>query len=186
MDWPRTGTRRRVGLVSVKRRDAAGGVYVHRRWPETDRLSGDPPVLWIPAGRPVVEADGRRWSSPYPVICWLWPDRWYHVMALCREDGIGYYCNVATPPEWDPAAGEWRFVDLELDVRMEPGGEPAVMDREEFEAACREGRIAAEERKGAEEGLRELLDWALRRRGPFDPAEVALRRREGESEPPRF
>ncbi|MDI3257040.1 MAG: DUF402 domain-containing protein [Kyrpidia sp.] len=163
----------RVCLESVKRGEGAGGIRVHRRWPEAQWLRGRPPVLWFAPGTPVEEADGRVWSSPYPVVCWLWEERWFHVMALCLEDGTGYYCNVASPPVWTPARRVLRVVDLELDVRMEPGGEARVVDRDEFEQAIKSGRITREEAVEAEKAAAELLEWIGRRRGPFDPVEVA-------------
>lgn len=170
----------RVCLESRKRQGGAGRTQVHRRWPEAEVLCERPPVLWMAPGTPVVEADGSVWSSPYPVVCWLWEDRWFHVMALCRQDGTGYYCDLATPPVWNPACRVLHFVDLELDVRIDPGGTARVVDQEEFDEAVRRGWITRRERVRVQDALAELLDWAARGEGPFDPSVVDRWRRVGE------
>ncbi|CAB3395319.1 DUF402 domain-containing protein [Kyrpidia spormannii] len=183
-DVPEVAPYGRVCLESVKRGDSPGTWKAHRRWPEAQWLQGRSPVLWFAPGTPVVEGNGRRWSSPYPVICWLWEDKWFHVMALCREDGTGYYCNIASPPVWLPERKTLRVMDLELDVRIEPRGRPKVVDRDEFEMAVRRGRITRIEAAAAERAVEELLGWIKDRTGPFDPGEVIRWRRVGEGQVP--
>jgi uncharacterized protein (DUF952 family)/protein associated with RNAse G/E len=78
------------------------------------------------------------WTDPWNTRGFYWPDRWYNVIRLEEPDGRlnGYYCNVATPAEFD---GETlHYIDLQLDVRVHV--EPAawrveVLDGQEFEVA---------------------------------------------------
>jgi uncharacterized protein len=73
------------------------------------------------------------WVSPHHTRNYFWSDRWYNVMRLERPQGgklDGWYCNVATPVQFD---GEYvRYVDLDLDVRVSAAGEPEVLDEDEF------------------------------------------------------
>ena len=73
------------------------------------------------------------WRTPWDTRNHFWWDRWYNVMRCDRPHGGGldhWYCNVATPAQFD---GETvRYVDLDLDVTVSPEGHPAVLDEDEF------------------------------------------------------
>ncbi|MEX0785637.1 MAG: DUF402 domain-containing protein [Dehalococcoidia bacterium] len=73
------------------------------------------------------------WISPYDSRNYFWTDRWYNVIRcdLPRGGGLhSWYCNVTTPAEFD---GEnLHYVDLDLDVRVFPDGDPELLDEDEF------------------------------------------------------
>jgi protein associated with RNAse G/E len=93
------------------------------------------------AGAEVITHSGT-WISPFDARGHYWADRWYNVIRLDRPRGqglYGYYCNVATPAEFD---GEnLHYSDLQIDVRVyvEEGGgwRVEVVDEDEFEEARR-------------------------------------------------
>jgi len=63
-------------------------------------------------------------------------DRWYNVYEIHgREDGRlrGWYCNVARPAVWE-AGDRLSFVDLALDLWVDPQGRQTVLDEDEFAA----------------------------------------------------
>jgi protein associated with RNAse G/E len=78
------------------------------------------------------------WNSPYNTRGHYWPDRWYNVIRL-EEPGRGlngFYCNVATPVQFDGES--LRYIDLQLDVRVfvsEAEWTYTVLDADEFEEA---------------------------------------------------
>ncbi|HXH22213.1 MAG TPA: DUF402 domain-containing protein [Dehalococcoidia bacterium] len=110
------------------------------------------------AGTEVATRTGP-WASPYHARGHYWADRWYNVIRLDHPRGgglRGYYCNIATPAEFD---GEnLHYCDLQLDVFVDAheGGLSAdVRDEDEFEEArvrfgypeslVRNARLAVEE-----------------------------------------
>ncbi|HEU4963343.1 MAG TPA: hypothetical protein VFV52_05710, partial [Bacilli bacterium] len=64
----------------------------HRHWLKLYELPGEPGVMWIEPHTPVVEANGKEWSSPFPVVYWVHPEKWYNIAVLCKEEGTAYYC----------------------------------------------------------------------------------------------
>jgi protein associated with RNAse G/E len=85
-----------------------------------------------------VQTEAGLYVSPFDTHGHYWPDRWFNVIRL-EEPGrglVGFYCNIATPVEFD---GETlRYVDLQLDVRVfveAAAWRHEVWDEDEFEAA---------------------------------------------------
>jgi protein associated with RNAse G/E len=83
-------------------------------------------------------------------------DRCFNVFQISSADGIlkGWYANVGLPAEVNAAAGELRYVDLELDVWTHPDGEFIVLDQDELDTLLLERADLAE---AAERGRAELL-----------------------------
>ena len=112
------------------------------------------------------------WVDPFSTRGHYWPDRWYNVIRLDEPDrGLnGYYCNVATPAEFD---GETlRYVDLQLDVRVfvEADGSwtRRLLDEDEFEAARRRYAYPDEMVARARSAVDELIALVEARAFPFD------------------
>lgn len=138
----------------------------HRVWQRTTPLC-DAWSFLIAAGDPVREADGREWSSPYPVVAWFWPDTFYQVFLLQKGTGPEYYCNVITPPRYDGTTHSVHFCDLDLDVRVDASG-VRVVDEEEFaERLVNYPSAVVTAAKWAQDTLVRL---AYARQGPFSAA----------------
>ena len=109
------------------------------------------------------------WTNPYHTRNHFWSDRWYNVMRLERpEDGAldGWYCNVTTPAQCD---GEnVRYVDLDLDVRVPPKGEPEVLDEAEFLENSQRMGYPPEVIEQARQAVDELLALARTGKFPFE------------------
>ncbi|WP_198852241.1 DUF402 domain-containing protein [Alicyclobacillus sp. SO9] len=123
-----------------------------------------PWAFWIPAFSPVVEAAGETWSSSYPVMALFWPQRYYQVFLLLKEEGTEYYCNVITPPVYNARTRTVEFRDLDLDVVM-MGGKLWVADEDEFYS--RSPSYPRTWIKAAEDAKQQLLQGAAGRQGPF-------------------
>jgi hypothetical protein len=83
-----------------------------------------------------------------------------------RTRKFAFDCDIATPMEWE---GDSTFAaDLFTDVLVrQDGTSHVVADRDEFREMLGRGVISAAEGRGAERGLRELVDlieagWLLR------------------------
>jgi uncharacterized protein len=95
---------------------------------------------------------------------YYYSDRWYNIFDIADADGQrkGWYCNIAQPASiFD---GRIEQMDLLLDVWVDLRGMPLVLDEDEFEA---DHTMRAELRKGALDGLHELLEMIAAQREPF-------------------
>ena len=156
-------------------------VYVHAtnydgspHWRHPAWLVAADDGLVITRTEPGLEVAHERgvWVDPYQTRGHYWPDRWYNVIRLDEPDkGLnGYYCNVATPAEFD---GETlRYIDLQLDVRVfaQPDGALTytVMDEDDFEAACRRYAYSDDLVARARQAVDELIALIEARSFPFD------------------
>ena len=105
---------------------------LHRTWSSGTVIEvDDEKVVLITYKTWVVEADGRRWFTREPAICFYYFDRWYNVIAMIRSKGIFYYCNLASPVVFDEEA--LKNIDYDLDLKVFPDGNYHILDRDEFE-----------------------------------------------------
>ena len=84
------------------------------------------------ARTPIFTSRGE-FRSPYDSRVYFWRDRWYNVFRLSkpRNDLSLWYCNVTTPLTVQP--GQLNYVDLDLDVTVQPDGDIQLLDCDEFE-----------------------------------------------------
>ncbi|SUP53040.1 Protein of uncharacterised function (DUF402) [Weissella viridescens] len=50
---------------------------------------------------------------------------------MLRENGVSYYCNLASPFVLDKEA--LKYIDYDLDVKVFPDGERRLLDTDEYE-----------------------------------------------------
>ncbi len=80
-------------------------------------------------------------------------DRWYNVFQVSAPDGTlkGWYANVGLPAELKAEGGELNYVDLALDVWMDPNGAFTVLDQDEFDVLiCEHVELAEAAQRGRE------------------------------------
>jgi hypothetical protein len=91
------------------------------------------------AGLDIRRGNGRYFTSPYNTNGHYWPDRWFNVIRLeLPGQGLyGFYCNIATPLQFDGSTV--GYIDLQLDViaRVTSAGGLTywLADEDEFEEA---------------------------------------------------
>ena len=115
------------------------------------------------AGTEVATRTGA-WTTPFDARGHYWTDRWYNVIRLDNPHGgglFGFYCNVATPAEFD---GEHlHYCDLQnvrVYVEADGGWRVEVVDEDEFEEARRRyayPEALVREARGAVGELRRLI-----------------------------
>ena len=83
---------------------------------------------------------------------------WYIKHAYYSKDGRpkGEYYNINTPVELFPYGA--RYLDLEVDVVRQVGGEPFIVDREDLALLARDGMIGAKLEKKAVEVAESLME----------------------------
>lgn len=110
-------------------------------------------------GRTVLEPDS-------PVVWFTFPGAWHDIGRFHTAGGefTGLYANILTPV--DVQGDEWHTTDLFLDVLVEPGRPPRVLDADELAEAVREGWIGAELARSAEAEAHRLVSAAAAGRWP--------------------
>ncbi len=101
---------------------------------------------------------------------YYWLDRWYNVFRLSDPGGTlrNYYCNVNVPPSFD---GELlSYVDLDMDILVQPDFTYKVLDREEFAQNATRYGYPSEVKQNAERSLEELISLIEARQFPFTDA----------------
>jgi protein associated with RNAse G/E len=98
----------------------------------------------------------------------FWTDRWYSVFRFQAPAGglIKFYCNVNTPPTLEP--GSLTFVDLDVDVLVQPDYSFEVLDEDEFERHAELYGYPDSYRAHVQEALDELRLLIENRQFPFN------------------
>jgi hypothetical protein len=98
----------------------------------------------------------------------FWTDRWYSVFRFQAPGGrlLKFYCNVNTPPTFE--SGALTFVDLDVDVLVQPDYSFEVLDEDEFERHAELYQYPAAYRPKVDEALDELRRLIGNRHFPFD------------------
>ena len=98
---------------------------------------------------------------------YYWLDRWYNVFEFLEPDGRTrlWYCNINLPPNFD--GDVLTYVDLDLDILVQPDYSYRVMDMEEFEEHAKRYGYSDEEMRSAHAAVAELISLIERRQFPF-------------------
>ncbi len=105
---------------------------IHRTWHETKVLKATKHVVIGGNDRTLVtESDGRTWITREPAICYFHIDLWFNIIAMIREDGIYYYCNLGSPFVYDKEA--LKYIDYDLDIKVYPDMTFELLDEDEYE-----------------------------------------------------
>jgi uncharacterized protein len=95
---------------------------------------------------------------------YYYTERWFNIFDIASKAGKrkGWYCNIAEPAVL--ADNSIEQVDLFLDVWVTPTGETLILDEDEFVS---DTTMSEEQRKGARQGLRDLLEMIAARQETF-------------------
>ncbi|WP_184665468.1 nucleoside tri-diphosphate phosphatase [Texcoconibacillus texcoconensis] len=144
---------------------------IHRIWEETVILKGTSNVVIGGNDRIIVEeADGRKWRTREPAICYFDADRWFNSIGMIRQDGIYYYCNLGTPFTYDGEA--LKYIDYDLDIKVYPDMTYRLLDEDEFEEHKRKMNYPPELEPILEREVELLISWINQGKGPFEPGFV--------------
>jgi protein associated with RNAse G/E len=140
----------------------------HRRWhADLIRQSGSLIVLeGVFDGEIEHEMMGRITSGTRSVE-YYWLDRCYNVFRLTEKEGTfrSFYCNIGTPAVL--AEKVLTYVDLDIDVLVEPDFSYRVIDLDEFEANIVTLGYSQEVQSQARTALAELVTLIEERQFPF-------------------
>ena len=142
---------------------------LHRTWP-AELLREEGSFIVLDARFPdEIEHDllGTIASGTHSLE-YYWLDRWYNVFRFAQPDGQlrNFYCNVNVPPSW--ANGVLSYVDLDLDILVEPDFSYRILDLEDFEDNATLYNYSAELQANARAALADLVKLIETRSFPFD------------------
>lgn len=78
----------------------------------------------------VTKSDGRKWYTKEPAIMFFYWNRWFNIIAQLKNQGLFYYCNIASPFIIDNRI--IKYIDYDLDVRVFSDGAFKILDRNEY------------------------------------------------------
>ena len=99
---------------------------------------------------------------------YYWLDRWYNVFRFAQPDGKlrNYYCNVNLPPTFDRET--LSYVDLDLDILVEPDFSYRILDVEDFECSAARYGYSVEVQANARQAVADLVRMIEVRAFPFN------------------
>lgn len=104
---------------------------IHRSWSEAVMIEENKDYIVLGNNKAlVIEADGRTRRTREPAIMYFFKKKWFNVIAQLKNDGISYYCNIATP--YIIEDGTIKYIDYDLDLRIFNTGEYKILDRMEY------------------------------------------------------
>ncbi len=104
---------------------------LHRCWDRGLVLENTPEYIVTATKRAkVVESNGRRWFTKEPAVTIFSKKEWWNVICMIKQDGICYYCNIASPS----IVGHdcIKYIDYDLDTKLFTNSEIKVLDEKEY------------------------------------------------------
>ena len=145
---------------------------LHRTWTaKLQRREG--PLIVLDARFPeqiVHELLGTIVSGTHSLE-YYWLDRWYNVFRFAHPEGRlrNYYCNVNVPPSF--AGDTLSYVDLDLDILVEPDFSYRILDVADFERNAEDYRYPDEVQTRARQAVADLVELIETRQFPFSVEE---------------
>ncbi len=143
---------------------------LHRTW-QAQLLRQEGALIVLDAKFPdeiVHELLGTIASGTHSLECY-WLDRWYNIFRFAQPDGKlrNYYCNINVPPTF--ADDTLSYVDLDLDILVEPDFSYRILDVEDFERNAKRYGYPAGVQANAQRAVDELVRMIETRAFPFSP-----------------
>ncbi|MFV0555538.1 MAG: DUF402 domain-containing protein [Lactovum sp.] len=139
---------------------------LHRTWRETMLLKvNENSLIGINNHTLVIESDDRRWVTREPAIVYFHKKFWFNIIAMIREDGVSYYCNLASPYTLDKEA--LKYIDYDLDIKVFSNGTRKLLDAEEYKRHRQQMSYPDNIDLILRENVKILNSWIKEGYGPF-------------------
>lgn len=146
---------------------------LHRTWRDTMVLKiTENAIIGVNDHTLVTESDGRRWITREPAIVYFHKKYWFNIIAMIRDNGVSYYCNLASPFHIDQEA--LKYIDYDLDVKVFTNGEKKLLDVEEYEQHKEKMHYSDNIDFILKENVKVLVDWINQNRGPFSEEYIKI------------
>ena len=146
---------------------------LHRTWRDTMVLkTSENTLIGCNDHTLVTESDGRRWVTREPAVMYFHKHYRFNIVTMIRDNGVSYYCNLASPVVLDKEA--LKYIDYDLDVKVFPNGEKRLLDVDEYEEHGKKWSYSPQTDKILKHNVRILVDWINNRKGPFSKEYVEI------------
>jgi protein associated with RNAse G/E len=148
---------------------------LHRMWMENLRVPDNVlapghaevgMIVTVNCRTKIVEADESVWFSRSPGVSFFIPQEWYNIVALVEQNGIRYYCNVASPPY--VYGNILTYIDYDLDLILTPSGDKFLVDQDEYERHKISFHYSPVVEEKVQDGLLKLTSRMDARSAPFE------------------
>lgn len=140
---------------------------VHRVWDDAVVLEHSEKYLVVGSETAsVLEGDGRYWRAKEPAITIFFEHEWFNVICMLRQNGIHYYCNIASP--YMLQENTITYIDYDLDVGFNPLGQIKILDEVEYERHKKEMHYSMELDYLLKEALYKVLSLINKKEFPFN------------------
>ncbi|MBR3227096.1 MAG: DUF402 domain-containing protein [Erysipelotrichaceae bacterium] len=144
---------------------------LHRTWSKAQVIDVKEDFVMVVTDHTwVVEADGRRWLTKEPAICFYYFKRWFNIISMVRKAGIYYYCNIASPSLYDGEA--IKNIDYDLDVKVFPDETYMILDQNEYAYHQEKMNYPESVKKIIDRELKALLKKIEAKEPPFNSAYI--------------
>ncbi len=114
----------------------------------------------------ITENDGRSYRTNEIAILIFYKKNWYNIIAQLKEQGLFYYCNIASPFLIDNQV--IKYIDYDLDLRVFPDGGFRILDRNEYKYHKRVMNYSKELDLIVKSELQYLISLKKASKTPFD------------------
>ncbi len=118
----------------------------------------------------IIENDGRSYRTREKAILFFFKNNWFNVIAQLKNQGLFYYCNIASPYIIDNKI--IKYIDYDLDLRVFPDGGYKVLDRNEYKYHKRIMRYSEDLEKIINNELENLIRLKREEKFPFDKEKI--------------
>src|SRR5207244_5013969 len=100
-------------------------------------------------------------------IEYYWLNRWYNIFRFMNDENDTrlYYCNINMPPSLKDNV--LTYVDLDIDILVQPDFSYQVLDLDEFESNARRYDYSEEVKSEAQTAVDELVSMIVTGQFPF-------------------
>ena len=103
----------------------------HRCWDKTCFIEETEDYIVVANSHTSVnESDGRYWQAKDPAVFIYFKKRWVNMICMIRNNGVSYYCNIASPFVFDDNA--IKYIDYDLDASLAPNKTIKFLDENEY------------------------------------------------------
>lgn len=143
---------------------------LHRTWDKVTILSeDDTKYVGINKATQITESNSKTWIAREPALYFLYKHHWFNIIAMSREQGIYYYCNLASPSIYDGEA--IKNIDYDLDIKFFPEGNYEILDEDEFKQHRKQMKYPSVIEKKLRDEISLLIQLHANNENPFNKEE---------------
>lgn len=145
----------------------------HRSWDRGLVVENNDDFIMVATKKTkVIESNGRRWFTKEPAVTIFSKKEWWNVICMLKNDGICYYCNIASPSVLDNEL--IKYIDYDLDAKLLPNKEIKVLDEKEYAHHKNKYSYSDELDKVLKNQTEKVLEKMKNNEFPFDDSSISM------------